>query len=249
MSAAQAQTDRHIKVSYHSAIYQWAKQHVAGLNVLDAGCGEAYGTAMLAEQAAHVTGVDISPAAIAAIEAQHRRDNIDYRVMDCQAMAFPDATFDVVVTNALLEYLTDCDAFFDEAARVLKPGGLFICGTKNADLSMKNADGSPLYPDHNQEYSPQTLRAALAARLEDVQLYGEVMKGKSEAFIMDQRALGIEGLLVRLNIKHLIPLSWRNAVRRWMTGVEVNDIMPEDFEIVAEQFERAFYIVGIGTKS
>ncbi|MBN1963011.1 MAG: class I SAM-dependent methyltransferase [Anaerolineae bacterium] len=248
MGALTSEADRHIKVSYHSAIYRWASERVTGKTVLDAGCGAAYGTAILAGRAAHVTGVDKSAPAIVAIAGDYRLPNTAYQVMDCQAMTFPDGAFDVVVSNALLEYLTDCDAFFDEVARVLKPGGLFICGTKNADLSMKNADGSPLYPDHNQEYNPHGLRAALAARLDDVHMFGEVMQGRSEAFIMDRRALGIEGLLVRLNVKHLIPLKWRNTVRRWMTGVEVNAIQPEDFDIVSEAFDKAFYIVGIGTK-
>jgi SAM-dependent methyltransferase len=197
-----------------------------------------------------VTGVDIDPDAIANIDVRYRLPNTTYQPMDCQAMTFGDASFDVIVSNALLEYLTDCDAFFDEVMRVLRPGGTFICGTKNADLSIKARDGSPLYPDHLREFSPEQLRSAIATRLAEVQVFSQVMASKSEAFIMDPRALFIERWLVRLNAKHIIPIQWRNSVRRWITGIDRYAIGPDDFEITAQdQFHDAFYLVAVSKRA
>ena len=44
--------------------YLFARQYVAGKRVLDVASGEGYGSAMMAAQAASVTGVDISPEAV-----------------------------------------------------------------------------------------------------------------------------------------------------------------------------------------
>src|SRR5690625_588057 len=44
--------------------YAWAAQVVAGKSVLDAACGEGYGSNLLAARARSVTGLDISEAAI-----------------------------------------------------------------------------------------------------------------------------------------------------------------------------------------
>src|SRR4051794_14509737 len=47
----------------HLVVYRWIAERVAGLDVVDLACGEGYGTAVLAERAARVTGVDANPEA------------------------------------------------------------------------------------------------------------------------------------------------------------------------------------------
>lgn len=242
------QTKRHIKVPVHSAFYQWARGWVTDKTVLDVGCGEGYGTAILAQSARHVTGMDIDAEQIAETQQRYPLANVSFVVGDGQATGLPAQQFDVVVCNALLEYLIDPDEFFGEAWRLLKPGGVFICSTKNANLSLKKSDGSPLYPDHRQEFSPEQLQRVIGARYQSVELFGVQTKARSQNFILDQRALRIEGLLVRFNVKHLIPLSWRNYVRSRLTGVNEAEIMADDFEIVGEDLDEAFYIVGVGHK-
>lgn len=44
---------------------------------------------------------------------------------------YPDESFDVVVSNSVLEHVTDMNGFFGEVSRVLKPGGLFVGKTPN----------------------------------------------------------------------------------------------------------------------
>jgi len=67
----------------HVHRYAFARDLVAGLNVLDAACGEGYGSALLSTKAAHVTGVDISAQAIEHASACYPSDSLTFRVSDC----------------------------------------------------------------------------------------------------------------------------------------------------------------------
>lgn len=234
----------HIKVAVHTAVYRWAAPQVAGKSVLDAGCGEAYGTAILAESAERVVGVDIEPTEIEKALGSGVPGNVDLRVMNCEALEFPAESFDVVFSNALMEYLSDYKEFLSEVRRVLKPSGLFICSTKNYNLSFKKSDGSPLYIGHLQEFNAPRLRAELEERYIDVKIFSEKMRPRAQVYMMDRRASLIEHLMVKLNIKNLFPLSLRNFIRRLITGVHADDIAPEDFEIVEGEIDDCWYVIG-----
>ncbi|MDX6725993.1 MAG: hypothetical protein QOK49_798, partial [Baekduia sp.] len=47
----------------HLVVYEWIRDRVGGLMVIDMACGEGYGSAVLAGQAAEVVGVDANPEA------------------------------------------------------------------------------------------------------------------------------------------------------------------------------------------
>lgn len=49
-------------------------------------------------------------------------------IADCTNLPFADGTIDCVISNAVLEHVTDPDLFIKEAYRVLKPGGIIITG-------------------------------------------------------------------------------------------------------------------------
>jgi SAM-dependent methyltransferase len=49
-------------------------------------------------------------------------------IADCTNLPFADNSIDCVISNAVLEHVTDPEAFIKEAYRVLKPGGLIITG-------------------------------------------------------------------------------------------------------------------------
>jgi ubiquinone/menaquinone biosynthesis C-methylase UbiE len=239
----------HIKVAIHGKFYHWAKEQVRGKVVLDAGCGQGYGSALLSETAKKVVAVDVDPSIVARASSQHGLPNVEFEVMDCQYLTFASHAFDVVVSNALLEYLEDVPAFVAEAYRVLKPGGTIICGTKNLELSLKKPDGTPRYNNHLQEYTPDSLKAELERCFSGIRIYGEQMNARSEAYIMDARALKIEDALVKFNVKKLAPRRFRRWVRKLLTGIHVSDVHYEDFEIVEQDLDRALYVIGVGVKN
>jgi ubiquinone/menaquinone biosynthesis C-methylase UbiE len=97
---------------------------VAGLAVLDLGCGTGRHALWLADAGATVTAVDFSAGMMEKARAKPGAERVRFLVRDLhQRLPFADGTFDVVVSGLVLEHLREFGPFFAEAHRVLKPGG------------------------------------------------------------------------------------------------------------------------------
>ena len=104
--------------------YHFAARAVAGKRVLDVACGEGYGTALLAQAAAEVTGVDLSAEAIEhASKAYAGARNARFVCAPCTRLPLADGSIDVAVSFETIEHIADQAPFLDELARVLAPGG------------------------------------------------------------------------------------------------------------------------------
>ncbi|MFC0266596.1 glycoside hydrolase family 99-like domain-containing protein [Kushneria aurantia] len=110
----------------HLHRYLVACRHVAGRKVLDIASGEGYGSAMLAEQAAHVIGVDIDADSVAHALRHYQRDNLEFRQGDCADIPIPDASVDVVVSFETIEHHDQHREMMAEIRRVLRPHGLLV---------------------------------------------------------------------------------------------------------------------------
>ena len=88
-----------------------------GLRALDLGCGTGALSCLLAERGFDVTGVDISPSAIAyALQISAARElNISFQVLDVCRDPFPEGRFDLVIDSHLLH----CIVFADERQHLL----------------------------------------------------------------------------------------------------------------------------------
>lgn len=93
-----------------------------GTKALDLCCGHGNLTEALSDAGAEVTGLDFSPAMLAAARA--RVPGAAFVEGDAQAMPFADGSFDVVVSNVGLGHVPDQPKAVAEIARVLKPGGV-----------------------------------------------------------------------------------------------------------------------------
>jgi len=99
---------------------------VAGLRVIDLGCGEGRFCRMLAQRGAEVLGVDLQPAFIEYAEAR-KGPREKYLLGDMEELeGVPDNAFDLAVSYISLVDVPDMHAAVRQAARVLKPGGRLI---------------------------------------------------------------------------------------------------------------------------
>ena len=114
--------------------YAFARAFVDGRRVLDAACGEGYGSALLGAAALHVTGVDIDAHTLAHARSVYAdRANVEFIEGSAAALPLPDACVDVVVSFETIEHLQAADQprMLSEFARVLRPDGLLIVSSPN----------------------------------------------------------------------------------------------------------------------
>jgi ubiquinone/menaquinone biosynthesis C-methylase UbiE len=99
---------------------------VAGLEILDAGCGSGPLTEALRAKDAVVSGFDLSPAMVELARERLGAD-ADVRVADLGApLPYPDERFDLVAASLSLHYVEDWASALAELRRVLKPGGRLL---------------------------------------------------------------------------------------------------------------------------
>ena len=101
---------------------------VAGLRVLEYGCGTGGHSLEIAQRGGLVTGIDISAVGIAMAAEKAKQlglTNAEYRVMDAENLEFNDASFDIVIGEGILHHLR-LERSYQEIARVLAPGGRAI---------------------------------------------------------------------------------------------------------------------------
>jgi len=121
----------------HVPRYALAQPLAAGKTVLDFGCGTGYGAAMMAETAAHVTGLDIDASALAFARATHRADNLAFRCHDDLGASLPEASFDLVTCFEMIEHVDFAtqQRVVASIARLLRPDGLFLISTPNPETT------------------------------------------------------------------------------------------------------------------
>ena len=100
-------------------------------DVLDIGCGAGFLTNALAKNDHRVTGIDLSAKSLNIAEKRDLTKSVRYLQLDAFALLFPDQSFDVICAMDFLEHVEMPGQIVREAARLLRPGGLFFFHTFN----------------------------------------------------------------------------------------------------------------------
>ena len=110
---------------------------VAGLDVVELGCGTAYFSAWLARRGARPVGVDITPAQLETARQMQAETGIEFPLLEANAedVPLPDGSFDVAVSEYGASIWCDPYRWIPEAARLLRPGGELVF-LRNSTLSM-----------------------------------------------------------------------------------------------------------------
>lgn len=112
-----------VRRAAHVAQYESILRFVEpGMHVLDAGCGEGALSVLMAKRGAVVTGCDISEPNIVESQKYAQKAGVQatFLVADGEALPFPDASFDLVVSSHVLEHLPHFEKGLDEVLRVTK---------------------------------------------------------------------------------------------------------------------------------
>ena len=168
--------------------YAWAARLVNGLSVLDAACGEGYGSHLLAQSAARVDGVDIDPQAVAHAKAKYASDRLQFHTASALDLPFPDDHFDCVVSFETLEHLAEHDQLLNEFRRVLKPEGFLIISSP--DKKTYSDDTGYQNEFHVRELYRDELEQLLTRYFPSWRLFGQKLMFQSVLWSIDRESSG-----------------------------------------------------------
>jgi SAM-dependent methyltransferase len=218
-------------VALHRKRYEFALPFCEGNEVLDAGCGAGYGTALLAERARRVVGIDLDHGAIDYARGRYAAANVEFAVGDLLDLDLPDASFDVVCSFETIEHVSDRERYLSEMRRVLRPKGSYVVSTPRADETTER----PTNPHHEVEFSRSDFEALLRRHFDDVELYGQ-LRVQTRRHRLLQR---VDVLGLRKRLTFLRPAS------RLLGTPPMAEVESEGIVISAENVERATELIAV----
>ncbi len=169
----------------HMHRYAIAHELCKGKRTLDYGCGEGYGTAILAKNASSVVGVDVDPEAI-----KHSKDsyadfsNATFQMLESSLLPFPDGHFDFITCFEVIEHVINQEEILSELSRVLSPTGTLLISTPNkAEYSDLNDYRNEF---HVKEFYIDEFRTFLKNDFAHVSFLGQRLIATSLIFNIDE---------------------------------------------------------------
>jgi len=147
--------------------------------VLDVGCGTGYLLRLLAgrcPQATELAGIDPAPSMIKAAEQAAGGRRLRFTVGAAEALPYPDAAFDLVVSTTSFDHWADQRAGLGECARVLAPGGHLVLADLFSPLLVPTLLTGRRGKARTRRRASQLLRAAGFGGLAWHDLYALIVK-------------------------------------------------------------------------
>jgi SAM-dependent methyltransferase len=156
----------------HLVVYEWIRERIGGLRVVDMACGEGYGSDVLSRSAASVVGVDANPEAHEHAKARYTRPGLRFERDMVQTFAEP---CDAVVFLQTIEHVEDPGELLEHFKRILEMDPThpvaYISTPNVRTLAPKGAERSG-NPWHVHEYTAAEYRELLSGHFAEVDLFG-----------------------------------------------------------------------------
>jgi SAM-dependent methyltransferase len=152
--------------------YVFARQLAKGKRVLDAACGEGYGSALLADVAASVLGADISDTAIAHARSRYGdRPNLRFERADATQLSVEAGSFDLIVSFETLEHVAAQESLVAGFARALSDDGILVISSP--DKKTYSDERGFANEFHVRELYRDELLNLLRPHFPEVRLFGQ----------------------------------------------------------------------------
>ena len=242
----------------YRAVYEYATQFIRAQRVLDVGCGEGYGSHLLAQHAKEVIALDKDKKTIQQAQRRYTQSTLSFRIQDISEISLISASsFDVVCCFHVIEHLKAPRQFLTEVRKCLAyPSGVLLISTPNRDSPFRRSTGLE-WPYHEREYTADEFRELLLTQFEDVMLYTLQASSKVRQF-QDIRARHIRRIfkwdvlrLRRWLPKRLLQFSFDiggNLLKSFISATH-NDLMHgitvSDFQITDKRIHEGLDLVGV----
>jgi SAM-dependent methyltransferase len=226
----------------HEVVYQRLAARCAGLEVLEAGCGEGYGADLIAGVARRVVAVDYDESAVAHVRARYPR--VEVMQANLAELPLPDASVDVVVNFQVIEHLWDQAQFVAECARVLRPSGLLMVSTPNR-ITFSPGRDTPINPFHTRELNAAELTELLVdGGFADVSVLGLFHGHRLRE--MDARH---GGSIIDAQIAHaLADTPWPDELTADVAGVGTADFDMVDSGQASHDIDASLDLIAIAVR-
>ena len=167
---------------WHRYLFAW--RIAEGKRVLDAACGEGYGSALLARTARSVLGLDIDASSIAhARERYGSQGNLRFEAGDATLLDVEPASFDLIVSFETLEHVEAQERMLEGFARALTDDGVLVVSSPDKRTYSEVAGFRNEF--HTRELYRDELLALLKPHFPHVRLYGQKLLFQSAIWSQD----------------------------------------------------------------
>jgi SAM-dependent methyltransferase len=163
----------------HLVRYRFAAGLAANQKVVDIGCGSGYGTALLAERARQVVGVDNALEAVAYARGSYQQPRLHFTVGDSRRLPLRDHSFSLAILFEVIEHIIEQEQCLSEIRRVLTAKGSLILSTPNPQSRSRAVEDAN--PFHAKELTEDQLQELLEPHFTHVQ-------------VLYQRELAVSGI-------------------------------------------------------
>lgn len=234
--------------------YEFARKYIENKTIADIGCADGYGTTYLADFALSATGVDYSETAINQAKLKHsHKQNLQFKQAAVPPLPFENSSIDVVTSFQFIEHIHNRKDFIRDVYRVLKPGGVFLCSTPNALMSIARN------PFHVHEYTFSEMEQEVKDIFKNFELKGLQGNNKVNNYY-EQNARWAKKILKLdpLGLHKKIPAQWLTVPYNFLTTImrnklkeqvrETTSITTRDFYLTTENMDKTWDIYLIAIK-